>query len=174
MREGLWIAAVALAGWAGWMDWRSRRIPNWLTVPGLAFGLGANTVGWGWQGTKASLEGAGLGLGLLLPMVLLRSLGAGDWKLMGALGALLGPKQLLCVLLGTVFIAGIMAVVQMIRAKRVKETLVNLSVLVHGFITFGLRPHPVITLDNPGLLSLPFGVAAAAAVMIWVLGKFGV
>ena len=36
--------AVLLALIAGWTDLRSRRIPNWLTVPGFALGIAANTV----------------------------------------------------------------------------------------------------------------------------------
>ena len=68
--------AVALAVAAGWTDWRCRRIPNWLTVPGLLVGIAANATASGLSGLKASLLGAGLGLLLLLPFVYLRSLGA--------------------------------------------------------------------------------------------------
>jgi prepilin peptidase CpaA len=156
--------ALALAVWAGWLDWRSRRIPNWLTVPALLLGLGTHTLAAGWPGTKSALEGSGLGLGLLLPFVLARGLGAGDWKLMGALGAFLGPARLVVVLLGTVLIAAIMAVVEMVRRKRVKQTLANLWTLFLIVFTFGrhgIRDN--ITLDNPGLMALPFGVAAALA-----------
>ncbi len=160
--------ALVLAIWAGWLDWRARRIPNWLTIPALLLGIGVNTLAWGWPGTKAALEGAGLGLGLLLPFVLARGLGAGDWKLMGALGAFLGPNRLIVVLLGTVFIAGIMAVAQMIRSRRVKQTLSNLWVLLLAIVTFGIhRQRENITLDNPGLMALPFGVAAALSTVLF-------
>src|SRR5438309_344049 len=101
--------AVLLAVWAGWLDWRSRRIPNWLTVPALLLGVALNTIVWRLPGTRAGLQGAGLALALLLPFVVLRGLGAGDWKLMGALGAFLGPHKLLVVLLGTILIAGLLA-----------------------------------------------------------------
>jgi prepilin peptidase CpaA len=163
------VLALVVAVWAGWIDWHSRRIPNWLTVPALLTGIAVSTLGGGWTGTKASLEGAGLGLGLLLPFVLLRGLGAGDWKLMGAMGAFLGWAGLLVVLLGTVFIAGLMAVVQVIRSRRIKETLRNLWVLLLAMITFGIRgQRENITLDNPGLMTLPFGVATAMATIMLV------
>ena len=162
--------ALALAVWAGWLDWHSRRIPNWLTVPSALLGLGAQTLSGGWPGTKSALEGSGLGLGLLLPFVLVRGLGAGDWKLMGALGAFLGPARLVVVLLGTVFIAGIMALVEMVRRRRVKETLANLWTLLLIMLTFGHRAaRDNISLDNPGLMTLPFGVAVALA----TVGFFG-
>jgi len=160
--------ALGLAVWAGWLDWRSRRIPNWLTVPALLLGLGSQTLAAGWPGTKSALEGSGLGLGLLLPFVLARGLGAGDWKLMGALGALLGPARLVVVLLGTVLVAATMAVVEMVRRKRVMQTLANLWTLFLIVLTFGR--HGVrdnITLDNPGLMALPFGVAAAVATVVF-------
>lgn len=176
MHDAIWILALVLAGWAGWLDWRSRRIPNWLTIPALLVGLVTNTVAWGWDGAMAALGGAGLALALLLPGVLLRGIGAGDWKLMGALGAFLGPREILLILLASILIAGIMAVLQTIKAKRLGTTLANMWELIRGAAIFGLRPHPVITLDNPGLLSLPFGMAVALATMIsygagWILGS---
>jgi prepilin peptidase CpaA len=119
----------------------------------------------GWPGAKASLEGLGLAFGLLLPLVLLRALGAGDWKLMGAVGAFLGPKLFLLVLLGSIFVSGLMAMVEMARTRRVRETLHNLGVLVKGFFSFGLRVNPQISLDNPHLLKLPFGVAVAISTL---------
>jgi prepilin peptidase CpaA len=116
-----------------------------------------------------ALQGMSLALLCQLPMVLLRAMGAGDWKLMGALGAILGPVMMLFVLAGAVFVSGIMAMVIIIRAKRVKETFLNVFVLVQGFLSFGLRNFPDITLDNPGLLKLPFGVAAALATVLCFL-----
>jgi prepilin peptidase CpaA len=86
----VWAFALALTSYAGWMDLRTRRIPNWLTVPGLCIGIAANAAFGGWHGVLLALEGAGLALGLLLPLVQMRALGAGDWKLMGAVGAFWG------------------------------------------------------------------------------------
>ena len=83
--------------------------------------------------------------------------------LIGLVIALVGWQVFLVVLFGSVFVAGFMAVAQMIRADRVTETLRNLWTLLKGFIAFGLVKNPNISLDNPGLLKLPFGVAVAAA-----------
>jgi prepilin peptidase CpaA len=159
----IWISALALTCVAAVIDWRTRRIPNWLTVPALLAGIGINSLLLGWRGIGNSLEGAGLALGLLLPLVLLRALGAGDWKLMGAAGAILGPARLFVLLLASIFAAGVMALVEVVRQGAGKQTVLNLFVLVQGFFTFGLRPNPKISLDNPGLLKLPFGVATALA-----------
>jgi prepilin peptidase CpaA len=163
LRDLVWGLAICLTLCAAVVDWRTRRIPNWLTVPALLVGIATHTVISGWAGAKMSLEGAGLAFGLLLPFVLLRALGAGDWKLMGAVGAFLGPVLLLFVLLGSIFVAGLMAMVQAIKARRVRQTLVNMAVLLQGFVAFGLQPHPEISIDNPKSLKLPFGVAVVAA-----------
>jgi prepilin peptidase CpaA len=159
----IWISALALTCVAGVTDWRTRRIPNWLTVPALLAGIAINSILLGWTGTKSSLEGAGVALLILLPLVLLRALGAGDWKLMGAAGAILGPSRLGVLLLASIFAAGLMALVEVVRQRAVKQTVMNLFVLVQGFFTFGVRPNPRISLNNPELLKLPFGVATALA-----------
>ena len=164
--QPIWALTLALTLYAGWIDWRTHRIPNWLTVPSLFLGVALHSWSTGWRGALLSLEGAGLALIVLLPLVLMRALGAGDWKLMGAVGAFLGPWMFLFVLLVSVLVSGLMAMVQMVRTNRVKETICNLVVLVQGFFAFGLRIHPEISLDNPGLLRLPFGVAAAVGTLI--------
>lgn len=161
-----WIAAIVLVGCAGWSDWRTRRIPNRLTVPALVVGLGMNTLLAGWAGLVSAAAGATLMLTLLLPLVWLKALGAGDWKLLGALGALLGPQATLWVLLATTLIAGLMAAAQVVRAKRVRATAKNLWELVRGLFVYGLAPHPTIRLGNPRQLSLPYGVAVAGATMV--------
>ena len=91
----LLIGALILAFWLALPTFGSRRIPNWLTVPAFAAGVAANSFYGGWAGLKLSLLGTLVGLGVLLPFVLLRSLGAGDWKLAGALGAFTGPGLLI-------------------------------------------------------------------------------
>src|SRR5215467_5306496 len=162
----IWISTLALTFLAALLDWRSRRIPNWLTVPGLLSGVLVHALIAGRQGALFALAGAGLALILLLPLVALRALGAGDWKLMGAVGAFLGPIMFLFVLMGSIFASGIMAMVQVYRTGRVLETLRNMVTLVRGFFTFGLKKNPQISLDNPRLLKLPFGVAVAAATLV--------
>src|SRR5437016_2449883 len=118
VKQGVWMLAAIPALIAGWTDWHTRRIPNWLTIPALLGGIAVNSLASGWPGARQSLLGAGLGLALLLPFVLIRSLGAGDWKLVGALGAFLGPLPLITVLMGTVLVAGLMAVALIIWKKR--------------------------------------------------------
>ena len=80
---------------------------------------------------------------------------------MGALGAFLGFYAVLLVLIGTILIAGVMSIVEVIRQRKVVETLKNLWVLFVAYSTFHVNNARAISLDNPGLLKIPFGVAAA-------------
>jgi prepilin peptidase CpaA len=165
-----WIPAVLVAMVAGILDWRYRRIPNWLTVSGLAAGVAVNTILYRWPGLKAALLGTALGLGLLLPFVLVRSLGAGDWKLAAALGACLGPRQLLSVLMGTILVAGVMALAVVIWKGRLKRTLLNIAHLLAAL--FSLRmPGSAVSLDDPQSTKIPFGVAMALAVLFYGMGR---
>jgi prepilin peptidase CpaA len=162
--------AVALALTAGWTDWRSRRIPNWLTVPGLLVGVSVNVMVAGLPGLKASLLGAGLGLLVLLPFVFLRSLGAGDWKLAGALGAFVGWEAMSDLLMGSVFVAGIMALGLVIYKRRFKETISNIGRMLASMLTFH-KPGAEVSLDNPQSLKVPYGVALALTTLLYGAGK---
>jgi prepilin peptidase CpaA len=170
IQSGPWIPAALLAMCAGILDWRYRRIPNWLTMSGLAAGVAVNTILYRWPGLKAALLGTLLGLGLLLPFVLVRSLGAGDWKLAGALGACLGPRQLFSVLMGTILVAGVMALAVVIWKGRLKRTLMNIAHLLAAL--FSLRmPGSEVSLDDPQSTKIPFGVAMALAVLFYGMGR---
>jgi prepilin peptidase CpaA len=170
-KQVVWLLPALFAAIAGFTDWRSRRIPNWLTVGGLVVGLLLNSAAGGWPGAKNSLLGAGLGLVVLFPFVLIRSLGAGDWKLIGALGAFLGPSRLITVLFATVLLAGLMALILVIWKRRLGQTLRNIARMLAAVFSFHL-PGPEVSLDNPEALKIPFGVAAAIAVLLNTIGLF--
>jgi prepilin peptidase CpaA len=170
LQSGPWIPAVLVAIGAGVLDWRYRRIPNWLTVSGFAAGVAVNTILFRWPGLKTALLGTLLGLGLLLPFVMIRSLGAGDCKLAGALGACLGWRQLLSVLIGTILVAGVMALAVVIWKGRLKRTLLNIAHLLGAL--FSLRmPGSEVSLDDPQSTKIPFGVAMGVAVLFYGMGR---
>ena len=82
---GLVVAAVT--------DVREGRIPNWLTFSLAAFGFGVQSWEHGWEGFLFSLGGLGVGLACLMFFYIKGGMGAGDVKLLGAIGAILGPGQ---------------------------------------------------------------------------------
>ena len=83
------------------MDLRSRRIPNWITVPGVALGLVLHLVEGGLYGALVCLAGAALGFGIFIAFYIAGGMGAGDVKLFSAVGALTGPSALV-----TIFVTG--------------------------------------------------------------------
>ena len=165
---------VLLAAVGGWTDLRSRRIPNWLTVPGLVLGLTLNGIFGGWYGFRAALLGVLVGFGLLLPFWLLRGLGTGDLKFAAALGAFTGPGRLVDVLIGSVFVAGAMALVLVVYKRRFIQTMRNIGHILASLVTFRL-PGVHVTLDNPDALTIPKGVALSLTVLAYaILSKLGI
>jgi prepilin peptidase CpaA len=89
------MVAVALGGAAVIADLRSRRIPNWLSVSGVAAGILCGACNAGARGAAMAVAGAGAGFAAFLLFHLLGGLGGGDVKLMAAFGAFLGPSDVL-------------------------------------------------------------------------------
>ena len=90
----------------------------------------------------------------------------GDVKFIAALGAFLGPRNLITVLVLGVLVNFLMAVVAVIWNRRVLETARNLVRILAAMAALRL-PGPELTLENPRLLKVPFGVAMAVAVIIY-------
>ena len=106
-----WSGAFAVVAAACWFDVRTRRIPNTLTFSAAALGLAACTVAHGGDGAVSSATRLLLGLALFFPIFALKGLGAGDVKLMGALGAWLGTSVIFGVAFYTALAGGIFAAV---------------------------------------------------------------
>lgn len=172
VNQAIWILSAIFALAAGFTDARWRRIPNWLTYPAVPIAILLHTLDAGWRGARGSLLGTAVGLGILLPFVLIRSLGGGDWKLVGALGAFFCLPKLFYVLVYTLLINGVMALVLVIWKRRLGKTLRNVAGMAGMFFRFHL-PGADMTIDNPEATKVPFGVAAAIAVLIYVPGQLG-
>jgi prepilin peptidase CpaA len=150
-----------------WFDVREKRIPNWITASGLTVALVARAfVGFG--ALSAGLMGAGLGLALGIAFFAVGAMGAGDGKLLAAVGALLGFDTFLwCLPLVGAF-GGLLALVVTVRNGTVTPTLLRFMELMFHFVSFG-RIGDRRTLSAPGAVAVPYGVAVAAgAVTAWL------
>ena len=157
------ISALMLAA-AVW-DIRVRRIPNVLTVLGLAaaFGLRATA------GPGAGIDGvvgAILAFVLCLPFFVLGVLGGGDAKLLMALGAFTGPRDLLMAMLVIASLGGILGAVDALRKGILLPVLYNCGDIIKHWATFGRRGSNR-TLASTGALAIPYGVAIAAGSLVW-------
>ncbi|HZQ20006.1 MAG TPA: A24 family peptidase [Terriglobales bacterium] len=170
MATTLWIVAAVFALAAGITDLRWRRIPNWLTYPAAPVAIILHGIAAGKHAALISLAGLGLGLGILLPFVLLRMLGGGDWKLVGALGAFFGPHRLILVLFLTFLINAFMALLLVLWKKRLGQTARNIGQMLLSLFLFRSMSSE-LSIDSTESAKVPFGIAAAIAVLIYVSGQ---
>jgi prepilin peptidase CpaA len=105
------------------IDVRSRRIPNWLTASMVAAGFVMAAVGISGLTLGQAALGFAVGLLLMLPGHALGATGAGDVKLMAAIGTILGPSMVFSAFLATAVAGGIFAVVVALRRGRLHATL---------------------------------------------------
>jgi prepilin peptidase CpaA len=123
MPEGVALAAVlAGAGTGAAIDIRTRRIPNVVTFGTAALGLTLAATGQSGVSLSSSVMGLLLGLVLMLPGRLFGATGAGDVKLMGAVGAVLGLERIVQAFLFTAIAGGLLAVGVSIANRRLGAT----------------------------------------------------
>jgi prepilin peptidase CpaA len=158
-------------------DVRYRRIPNWLTVSGVLVGLALNTFLYqGWAGLRFALIGLAAGFGVYLPLYAIRAMGAGDVKLMAAVGAMAGWQDWFGILLITAIAGGVMALILVASRGRVKKTLWNVGFILSE-MTSG-RPAYLakeeLDVRSPKALGLPHGAAIAVGTMFFLaLSAYG-
>lgn len=161
-------ALVALVLTAAGYDFRFRRIPNWLVVTGLCAGLALNTMISGWAGLRLAAVGFAGGFGVYFFFYMLRAMGAGDVKLMGAVGSLVGWDLWLRVFLASAIAGGVAGVVMIVVKRRVRRTLWNIGFILSEFLHFRA---PYLTRDeldvkSEAAVTLPHGVAIAAGTLV--------
>ena len=92
-------------------DLKYRKIPNILTLSTIVAGMVCHSWFSGLEGLLFSLGGTFLGMGLLIAFYLMGKMGAGDVKLMGAVGSILGPAGVFNAFLFTAIVGGIYAII---------------------------------------------------------------
>lgn len=114
------VVALFLVWAAAWVDIRTRRIPNLISISGMSLGALIYIEQGGFAGMLHCLLGLSLGFVLLLPGYLSRSTGAGDVKLMAAVGALLGPKGVLLAFVVAILTGALIGIGYALMAWRLK------------------------------------------------------
>ncbi len=138
------VAAVALV--AAGTDIATRRIPNLLTFGAAAAALAFHATQSGAPGLGLALAGWAVGAAAFFPFFLLGGMGAGDVKLVAALGAWLGPAGALQVALASAIAGGAVAMLVVARARYWRTATANLGRLFRYWSTVGVRPMPELTL----------------------------
>jgi prepilin peptidase CpaA len=98
--------SLVCAGGGAFLDVRTRRIPNWLTGPSLLAGLILHLVLGGWRSMATAALAGVLAGGAFLVFYLAGGMGAGDVKLMTAVGCVAGLTYVAEILIATALMGG--------------------------------------------------------------------
>jgi len=150
-------------------DLRTRRIPNVLSFGAIAAGVLLNCLLRGPLGAVSSLAGLLLTVGVLLGPFSLGGLGGGDVKMMGAVGALLGPAAALSGLAIGVMCGGLIAVAYLVRLGRLREILAATQRMFTGAVlTHSLTPLRIPAVQTVTLpYSVPLGLGTVASLLLF-------
>lgn len=148
---------VPLAAVVIYYDVRYRRIPNPLVLATLLAGLAINTSFGGIQGTISSAEGLALAFIPMFLMHLFGAMGAGDVKLFGAVGAVLGVGLVPLTFVVVVMLGATLAVYSMLRAGTVFSTLQGVFRIFVGILPGWEMPRFAMPSDRRH--TIPYGVA---------------
>jgi prepilin peptidase CpaA len=159
------LALFAVLGIACTVDVRSRRIPNALTLPTVVIGVVLNTALFGVEGARESVTGLAAGLGMLFPLFLLRWMGAGDVKLMAAVGALKGTEFVFYACLWAAVFGAAIALIGLIRSQRLGLAVAHLYYSRLGTNTGGSFMR--------GAWRMPYAPAIAMGCMLVLMGVRG-
>ena len=121
---------ASTGGGSALVDLYTRRVPNELTMGVAAGGIAMGALHVTGVGLAGSLAGFALGAVLMLPGHIIGATGAGDVKLLAALGAWLGPAQTGKAFFYTALAGGALAVIVAMRRNRLSATLQNTAELV--------------------------------------------
>ena len=164
------ILAVAL-----YTDWRWRKLPNWLTVPACVAGCLVSLAAAAWLGEPAggplaglldALGGTLVGFGVSFAIYAVGQLvfgaqafGAGDVKLLAAIGAWLGTALMWQALLHTAWWGGVVALLWALWHGRLRTLVDRIAAQGLAALTYG--PSAVKPPTSSVVPPFPYGVAIA-------------
>ena len=153
-----------MAAFIMYYDLRYRRIPNVLVLSLLLGGLTINTSFGGLNGAIASLEGFALAFVPMFLIHLFGAMGAGDVKLFGAVGAVLGVAMVPMTFVLVVMLGAALAVYTMLRSGTVFSTLHGVLRIFVGIMPGWEMPRFAIPKDRKH--TIPYGVAIMVGTLI--------
>jgi prepilin peptidase CpaA len=152
-------------------DVRYRRIPNWISVGGSLIGVALNSFLYpGVSGLIFALKGLALGFGVYFVLYVLHAMGAGDVKLMAAVGSLVGWQDWFGIFLITAMLGGVMAMMLMVARRRLRTTFWNLGFILgemgHGRAAYMTREE--LDVKSPKSVGLPHGAVIAVGTIFFL------
>jgi prepilin peptidase CpaA len=166
------LISTALA--AAYFDLRVRRIPNWINVTGAALGLVLNTYFEGVHGAMTSAGGLLIALCIYIPLYALKGMGAGDVKLMAAIGAIVGPENWFNIFIVTALLGGVASLILILLRRKMGQTLHNVSVILTQ-LAKGKPPaerDSALSIHHNQSLKMPHGAIIASGVCLFLFFKW--
>jgi prepilin peptidase CpaA len=160
------IAAVAFASVAVVWDLTTRRIPNVLTFGAALVAFITHAYVGGWAGAGMAAVGWAAGVALFFPVFALGGMGAGDVKLLGAVGAWLGPVAAVWVALYSGIAGGLMGLIVAGFSGYLAQAFTNVTALVMYWRIVGLKPAPDMTLSTHQGPRLAYALPVFAGLMV--------
>ncbi|HET7224224.1 MAG TPA: A24 family peptidase [Candidatus Eisenbacteria bacterium] len=167
MTTPIWVLVpvVLVAAGATWTDLKTRRVPNALTFPALLAGIAAHAVMQGRAGALSAALGMLVAGGLFLPGWLMGWKGAGDVKLMAAVGAWVGFPQAVIAALVSFIAGGVIALIEAVRRRMLKQSLANIGMFGAWVMSRGAGVRPMTSGER-----FPFALAVlvgGVTAMVW-------
>jgi prepilin peptidase CpaA len=173
----LWCFAILVLGMLMAVEWdlREHRIPNTLILFLLLMGVAVHAAGPangrggifdafpGALGVGSALLGALAGLVIFLPFYLIRAMGAGDVKLLVALGAFVGTGEIVGLALSVLIAGGALAVLRMLLKRNARLVLGNVKLILLGMGHGGARFDPVTQSAD----RMPYALSFAAGLAVF-------
>ena len=155
-------------------DIRFRRIPNWLVLSGILLGFALNTFLFGSVGAAAAVLGGALAMLIYFPLFVIHGMGAGDVKLMMAVGFIVGPANWLAIFFLTAVFGGAFAILLLVRSGMLMHVVANVAFILSRLIRFALpyKERPDLDISSPKALTLPHGATIAVACLAFVIAPF--
>lgn len=159
-----WTLAVAVlvpaTVYASIVDYRERRVPNRLNAALAAMGMAAQFGYGGMDGLWRSLGGLAIGFGVLIVPWLMHAMGAGDVKLMAAIGAWMGPQLTLLSFVAGALIGGVLGVIIILASGKRHEAMMNLETILHKCLCRGTAFSEFGSVKSFGTTTtlLPYGI----------------
>ena|SRR5690348_8437098 len=160
------IVIIAVASVACVTDVTTRRIPNLLTFGAALAGLAYGVIDGGSAGLFAAIAGWVAGAVIFMPFFLLGGMGAGDVKLLAAIGTWIGVPDVLWAAIYTSIAGGVLAVIVSLARGYLGTALSNIRKMLAYWMTVGPRPYAGVTLESGTAVRLPYAIPIFIGVVI--------
>lgn len=157
---------------ASFIDLRQHRIPNWLNLIALVLGLTLQFLFFQGSGLLNGLGGLAVGFIAFIPFYALRAMGAGDVKLMAAIGCFLTPMQTFEAVLATIIAGGFLGLIVLIARGGLGRYVKRYFLMAQTFF-YMRKVLPIAPAsDEPARTRFPYAVAIAAGTLytLWSHG----